>query len=102
MTEAFKVYEVRGDNDKTEGRGGTYLVGYYKNQDIANQASKNHGVMGSSGYISKHDAIEIDGSVFLIKEKITLSDDVEIKLQNIMKKLSSEEINLLKFRFSRT
>lgn len=46
------VFEVRGDNDQTEGRGGTYVAGYFSSYPVAYKAAQGLGVMGTAGYIS--------------------------------------------------
>lgn len=52
--EQRSYYEVRGESEKNEGRGGTYLVGYFATESIAKRASQGHGVMGYEGHVRPH------------------------------------------------
>jgi hypothetical protein len=100
----ISAYEVRGQNDTTEGRGGTYLVGYFFNKTTADEAAKDKGVWGSPGLVKAVAALAIeepDGSY-----KYYLDNPIEIKsmtpeemLAKAKKKLkdslTSEEIETL-------
>lgn len=89
------LYEVTGDTDKTEGRGGSYKVGTYLDRSDAELAARGHGVMGSPGYIHKKSIVLFeDGTAYELGQEVknfqrTLEQS---KLRsNALKKLSEEE-----------
>ena len=47
------LFEVRGESDTTEGRGGTYLVGWFTDGEIAKKAAHEKGVWGGHGQINE-------------------------------------------------
>lgn len=52
------VFEVRGDIDMTEGRGGTYVAGIFANYADAFRASEGLAAQGQRGYIQLKLGIE--------------------------------------------
>lgn len=58
-------YEVRGERDTTEGKGGTYLIGYFTDKVSADKAAAKKGVWDHPGPIYPVELVEIsfsDGS----------------------------------------
>lgn len=47
----MRLFEARGDTDQNEGRGGTFLVGWFTDEAIAKKAVEDKGVMGTLGYV---------------------------------------------------
>lgn len=45
------VFEVQGDTDQTEGRGGRYTAGYFSTHEAAWNASSGLGVQGCPGHV---------------------------------------------------
>lgn len=57
---SLTAYEVRGETDTTEGRGSTYIVGYFNNKTAADEAAAGKGVWGAPGYVKPISLIEIE------------------------------------------
>lgn len=55
--ETLFLYKVTGENDTTEGRGGTYLVGYFVNSVDAQKAAEGKGVWGGAGDIKTENQV---------------------------------------------
>jgi hypothetical protein len=55
----MNLYEVRGENDSTEGRGGTHLVGWFTSSEIADKAAEGKGVMGYKGTVNPHTKVVV-------------------------------------------
>lgn len=52
--ELCTFWQVKGDNDTTEGRGGLHVVGWFETESEAKEAAQGQGVWGGAGYISSH------------------------------------------------
>lgn len=59
LLKRITAYEVRGQTDTTEGRGGTYLVGYFFNKSKADEAAKDKGVWGAAGDVHTVNVVEL-------------------------------------------
>ena len=68
--EFITIWQVTGDKDQTEGRGGTYVVGYTKTEKEAQELARGKGVMGSDGEVHLKQAIKFDhGAIYEIGER---------------------------------
>lgn len=96
----ISAYEVRGETDTNEGRGGTYLVGYFSNSTLAAEAAESKGVWGSPGSVSPVSLVEvlfIDGTrVYYPNKPINLVNITTDELKaRALAKLSDEDKKVL-------
>jgi len=95
MAQIIKVYEALESLDKTEGRGGSTSLGYYRSESVAKQVAKCKGPMGSDGQVIYRSAIECDnGWIFLLaydKPIQVHSTAKEGLIESARKKLTDEE-----------
>lgn len=99
--ELITIYEARGEKDTTEGRGGTYLIGYYLDKAQAEESVKGKGVWDGPGSITVIDCFK----QYLANEKfkywklneadIDFSIKSDFLRQQALAKLTPEEIKLL-------
>lgn len=57
----YRVYRVVEDRDKTEGRGGTVVVGHYHSEIDAKEAAIGKGAAGQPGAITEVELLSTDG-----------------------------------------
>ncbi len=93
------LYEVQSNSDLTEGRGYTTSLGFYTNKTVAQHAAKGKYVMGTDCPIKQTNVecvITQDGDLFLLGDKIDVSDSIEGKIRaHALSKLSVKEIEVL-------
>lgn len=99
--EIVPLWEVYGESDTDEGRGGTYLVGYYLTIDEAREAALTKGVFGMpSSHITMCNGLlarSKDGckDQYYLLKNITISN-IEVKLrERALAKLSEDEKRVL-------
>lgn len=93
------LYKVTANTDTTEGRGSTYVIGWFVDAGVAKKAAKGKGVMGTDSPVDPVACSVIrtdDGSVFLVGDEvqITYEDPKEVR-ERALAKLTPEERNAL-------
>lgn len=75
----IRVFEAREDLDKTEGRGGSRILGYFLKREAAEKAAEEMGPMGTPGSIQERWVVSEDGGLtgFLVGYG-TVPEPVEI------------------------
>lgn len=96
----YTVFAVREENDKTEGRGGSSLVGYFHDRKDADTAAVGKGVFGNPGQVSQIDVFSVDGGVtgypFNMGEAVTIVEPgIAVERARILAKLSDRERRIL-------
>ncbi len=89
------AYEVRGETDTNEGRGGTYLVGYFTSKDVADEAANGKGVWGAPGYVNTVDLLEVecDGkTIYYLDKPIELKIETDQALKARALKKATESL----------
>ncbi len=93
--ELKKVYSAHESLDKEADRGGSKLLGYFFTESDAEQVAAGKGCWGGPGNVRRHEAIVVDGYVYLLESNtpVTMGNAA---IQHILNKLSFEEIKILK------
>jgi hypothetical protein len=91
------VYEVRGELDTNEGRGGTFLVGFWDTKDAANIAAQGRGVWGEPGSIEEVHGfyVSVEGQVKFVKTEDLHTINTESKdkvIERAKSKLTTDEL----------
>lgn len=82
VLEPTTLYEIRGEIDQTEGRGGTRLIGYTRHFDTAREYAKGKGVMGLPGKVLEKEGFilfhEHDAKVygFMLQSSLIAPEDL--------------------------
>lgn len=92
------LWEVRGENDTQEGRGGTHVVGYYLSEDEAKEAALTEGVFGMpSRHILKRECLRTQSPPYTsyLLQEVQISN-IEVKLrERALAKLTEDEKRVL-------
>lgn len=59
--DVFNIFVVHEERDKTEGRGGSFVVGHFHARADAEEAAQNKGVFGNDGRIEETQLLSMDG-----------------------------------------
>jgi hypothetical protein len=91
------IFEVRGEIDANEGRGGTRSCGFYYQEDLANEAAKGKGVFGGPGRVDKITGylFDLDGDIRFVKPTDlheVLSEPKEKVVARAKAKLTKDEL----------
>lgn len=100
------LYKVIGQVDTTEGKGGTYVVGYTPYKAVAADLAKGKGCMGDSGRIEEipgiwvhhpDDATQDQFAILLGPEQVHLltSHQIEQLRADALSKLTPEDRKIL-------
>jgi len=57
--ETMFLHKVTGENDTTEGRGGSYLIGYFTDLEDAKKAAEGKGTWGQPGDIRTENQVVV-------------------------------------------
>lgn len=94
--EFVELWEVSGERDRTEGRGGMYVVGYAQDFAAAERLSEDRGVMGAPGVVRAVRAVRFaDGSTYVLGARCDDAWRAAEARARALAKLTAEERALL-------
>lgn len=93
------LFEVVGEADQTEGRGGSRVVGYTGSRHVAVEMSRGQGVMGCDGRVETRDGFILETSdgrnLFVLLRDLhevkVLHEDPKVVRERALAKLTPEE-----------
>jgi hypothetical protein len=95
------LYVAHEDTDKSEGRGGTLVIGYYESREDAARAAEGKGVWGGVGRIETLECVRLGDDYYPVDRYIHASTvvtrDATAARARALAKLSPEERAALGF-----